>query len=129
MPSDEYKASLNAFMSNMTDVEMSDVIHRLQTAEMSPEERDIKRVTRRLLMKLSNWALWDGAFDAQLDVTGFPLNAFQVINNNSTSSLIMITGRNVHIITAVSLLFPFITDNREYKTCERDRLVLQHLLE
>jgi hypothetical protein len=54
-------------MSNMTDVEMSEVIHLLQTAEISPEERDLKRFTHRLLMKLSNWYPWDGAFDAQLD--------------------------------------------------------------
>jgi hypothetical protein len=34
MPSDECKASFNAFMSNMTDVEMSEVIHVLSSASL-----------------------------------------------------------------------------------------------
>jgi hypothetical protein len=59
---------LNALMSNMTDVEMSEVIHRLQTAEMYPEERGLKQFTYLLLMKLSNYRPpSDGSFDAQLD--------------------------------------------------------------
>jgi hypothetical protein len=61
MPSDEFKVSLNAFMLNMTDVEMSKAIHRLQTAEieMSPEERDLTLFAHRFLMKLSSWSLWE----------------------------------------------------------------------
>jgi hypothetical protein len=54
-------------MSNMAGVEMSEVIHRPQTDENAPKERDLKRFTRRNLMKLPNWSLWDGALDAQLD--------------------------------------------------------------
>jgi hypothetical protein len=41
---------------------MSEMIHWLhQIAEISPEERDLKRFTRRLLMKLSNWSLGEAA--------------------------------------------------------------------
>jgi hypothetical protein len=64
MTSDEFNASVNEFMSNMTDIEMSEVIHRLQA---SPEERGLKRFTRGFLMQLSTRSPWDGAFDAQLD--------------------------------------------------------------
>jgi hypothetical protein len=45
----------------------TNLIARLQTSGMTEEERNLKSFTRRTLMKLSNWADWDEAFDAQLD--------------------------------------------------------------
>jgi hypothetical protein len=67
MTFDQYRSALDAFASDMSEVEMSGVIHRLQTADMTPEERDLRRMTRRNLQRLPNWPEWDAAFDAQLD--------------------------------------------------------------
>ena len=64
---DEYRTALSAFESDLTDIEMTEVIHRLQTEGMTMEERRLKRFTRRNLQKLPNWPDWDAAFDAQLD--------------------------------------------------------------
>jgi len=43
------------------------VLHRLQTAGMTDEERALKSFTRRNLKKLSNWPEWRAAFLKQLD--------------------------------------------------------------
>jgi hypothetical protein len=42
-------------------------LHRLQTSHMTEEERALSRLTRRNLLKLSNWTTWDESFDSQLD--------------------------------------------------------------
>ena len=43
------------------------LVHRLQTADMTDEERKLKSFTRRNLKKLSNWPEWQAAFMKQLD--------------------------------------------------------------
>jgi hypothetical protein len=43
------------------------LVNRLQTDGMTPEERALPKLTRHRLKKLSNWHVWDEAFDAQLD--------------------------------------------------------------
>ena len=63
----EFNTALQNFDTDLTDVEMSEVIHRLQTETMTMEERRLKRFTRRNLLRLPNWSSWDAAFDAQLD--------------------------------------------------------------
>jgi hypothetical protein len=65
--SDGYRDSLDAFASDLTDVELSKVIQRLQTEGMTSAERLLTKFTRRNLQKLPNWSEWDAAFDAQLD--------------------------------------------------------------
>ena len=65
--STEFNTALHDFDADLTDVEMSEVIHRLQTETMTMEERRLKRFTRRNLLRLPNWSSWDTAFDAQLD--------------------------------------------------------------
>ena len=63
----QYRSALDAFASDLTEPEMSMVIHRLQTAGMTPDKRNLRRMTRRNLQRLPNWHEWDAAFDAQLD--------------------------------------------------------------
>jgi hypothetical protein len=67
MTPDGYRESLDSFASDLSDVEMASVIHRLQTEGMTEEERLLTKFTRRNLQKLTNWTDWDAAFDAQLD--------------------------------------------------------------
>ena len=43
------------------------LMHRLQNAHMTEEERQLKSFSRKNLMKLSNWDQWQAADDAQLD--------------------------------------------------------------
>jgi hypothetical protein len=66
MTSNNYRESLDAFTSE-SDVNMTFVIQRLQTEDMTAEERLLSKFTRCNLQKLSNWADWDASFDAQLD--------------------------------------------------------------
>jgi hypothetical protein len=63
----EYQAALDEFKDDLTPTEMSAVLRHLQTDEMTPEERELKRFTCRNLKKLSNWKQWDEAFDDQLN--------------------------------------------------------------
>ena len=63
----EFQSLIAEFEDDLTPTEMSELIHRLQTNDMTPEERRLKSFTRRNLQKLSNWSLWDEAFDTQLD--------------------------------------------------------------
>ena len=77
MTYDEYRGVVDEFASDLTPMEMSAVIsrlqtedahvHRLQAETMTPEEQRLKKFTRANLMKLPNWTKWDEAFDAQLD--------------------------------------------------------------
>ena len=67
MTPDGYRTALDAFASDLSDVELSAVIHRLQTKGMTPEERLLSKFTCRNLQTLPNWSEWDAAFDAQLD--------------------------------------------------------------
>ena len=43
------------------------ILHQLQTDCMTPEEKQLKRLTRRTLKALPNWKVWDDAYNAQLD--------------------------------------------------------------
>ena len=63
----DYRSSLDTAASDLTEVAMSNVIHRLQTEGMTPEERRLSKFTRRNLQQLPNWSSWDAAFDTQLD--------------------------------------------------------------
>jgi len=61
-------AALDAFKADLHDIDMAQLVHRLQHAGMTEEERSLKHFTRHQLMRLQNWLKWDKAFDAQLDV-------------------------------------------------------------
>ena len=63
----QYRSALDAFASDLSEPEMSMIIHCLQTADMTPDERNLRHMTRRNLQRLPNWPEWDAAFDAQLD--------------------------------------------------------------
>jgi hypothetical protein len=65
-PSD-LRSALEYYESQFDNRDLIAIIQRLQTDCMTPEERRLKRFTRRNLKKLSNWHEWDAAFDAQLD--------------------------------------------------------------
>ena len=63
----DYAERLNDYANSLSDTAVTELIARLQTNDMTPEEQRLKRFTRRSLQKLSNWSVWDEAFDAQLD--------------------------------------------------------------
>lgn len=67
MPSDAFQSRLQSYESDMSNVEMTEMIQRLVNADMTPEEQRLKRFTRRNLMRLPNWPEWDAQFDAQLE--------------------------------------------------------------
>ena len=67
LTSAEYQSALDAHMAEMSTAEMSEIIHRLQTDEMTDEERKLTRFSRKKLKGLSNWSAWDDAYDKQLD--------------------------------------------------------------
>jgi hypothetical protein len=67
MTPDGYCFSLTTFTSDLSNIELSEVIHRLQTAGMTPEECNLSKFTHLNLQRLTNWPNWDTAFDAQLD--------------------------------------------------------------
>lgn len=50
-----------------TEQDESARINRLQVQDMTDEERALPKFTRRRLKRLSNWDIWDAAFDKQLD--------------------------------------------------------------
>jgi len=62
-----HQARIADYMADMSNTEMTEVIHRLQNSDMTDEERKLKSFTRRRLQQLPNWPLWDDAFDSQLD--------------------------------------------------------------
>ena len=45
----------------------SPVLSRLENSHMTPDERNLRSFTRKRLQTLSNWAVWDDAFDSQLN--------------------------------------------------------------
>jgi hypothetical protein len=59
----EFCTALNAFSSDLTDSEMTMVIHCLQTSDMTNEECQLSKFTQCNLQHLSNWSPWDAAFD------------------------------------------------------------------
>jgi len=65
--SSECQARIAAQMSDMSNSEMMEVIHSLKNEEMTDEEQKLTSFTRRKLKQLSNWPLWDAAFDSQLE--------------------------------------------------------------
>jgi hypothetical protein len=67
MTYDEYRSVLEEFASDLTPMEMTMVMNRLQANGMTDEEQQLKHFTRSKLMKLQNWKVWDDAFDEQLD--------------------------------------------------------------
>ena len=67
MTPDGYRQHLEAFSADLSDIELSMVIQRLQTKAMTPEECKLSKFTRRNLQHLPNWHDWDAAFNAQLD--------------------------------------------------------------
>ena len=54
-------------MADMSTVEMSELIQRLQTTQMTKEKRKLKCFNRKELKGLSNRSDWDAAYDKQLD--------------------------------------------------------------
>jgi hypothetical protein len=62
-----YQQHLKAITADLSDIELSLVIQRLQTKAMTPEERKLLKFTRCNLQRLPNWREWDAAFNAQLD--------------------------------------------------------------
>ena len=67
MTTADYNRQLQEVSDDMSDMELLQLIHRLQTDGMTEEERLLSKFTRYRLKKLSNWDDWDLAFDAQLD--------------------------------------------------------------
>ena len=63
----EFCTALDAFSSDLTDSEMTMVIHHLQTSDMTNEEYQLSKFTWHNLQYLSNWPLWDAAFNQQLN--------------------------------------------------------------
>ena len=55
MTLDQYRSALDTFASELSEVKMLMVIHHLQTAGMTPEERNLSRITQRNLQRLPNW--------------------------------------------------------------------------
>ena len=67
MTLNQYCSALDTFASELSEVEMLMVIHHLQTAGMTPEEKNLSRMTRWNLQCLPNWSEWDDTFDGQLN--------------------------------------------------------------
>ena len=67
LSSSEFQQAVADHAACMPLDQVEELCRRLHTSGMTPEEQKLKHFTRRNLMKLPNWPVWDAAFDKQLD--------------------------------------------------------------